>query len=178
MYKIQLKSFNRILKNVIKNAKKMFYENEFDINKSDIRKTWNTIKNAMNKIPSKNTLPKCLVSKDLSQITSHTQIADEFNHYFVNIGQELSQKLSDTNNDNNNSSKTDNSFEDYLLINSNHIKFNFKNVTEREIKNIILQLESKNSSGIDGISSKLIKTYHQIFSKPMFSNCYKNTYDK
>ena len=75
--------------------------------------------------------------------------------------------INDINNDNDNSTVNNNSYENYLSLNNNLIKFNFKNVTEREVKNVILQLKFKNSSGIDGISSKIIKAFRQTFAKPI-----------
>jgi hypothetical protein len=47
-------------------------------------------------------------------------------------------------------------------------------VTEREIQSIIYYLKAKDSSGYDGISTKLLKMCNSLISKPHSYNCNKS----
>ena len=57
-------------------------------------------------------------------------------------------------------------FTDYLDDPTEH-RFNFSNFTGNEIVVIINNLKSKNSSGKDGISNKLLKSIKGEISKPL-----------
>ena len=60
-------------------------------------------------------------------------------------------------------------FTDYLDDPTEH-RFNFSKVTENEIVVIINNLKSKNFSGKDGISNKLLKSIKGEISKPLTIN--------
>ena len=51
---------------------------------------------------------------------------------------------------------------------------NLKSTTTKEIKNIIKSLKPKNSSGYDGISTKLIKICSPFISSPLAHICNKS----
>ena len=75
-------------------------------------------------------------------------IAKQFNSYFSNIGQNLASEIITPN--------RTYSFTDYL-ISPCGIGFNFVNVTVADIRKIIDNLQAKTSSGVDGLSVKLLK---------------------
>ena len=52
--KVNLKSFNTLLKKTIRAAKYMYYESTFTKNKTNIRNTWKTINEIKSKSPPKN----------------------------------------------------------------------------------------------------------------------------
>ena len=52
--RVNLKSYNKILKKLIRQAKIKYYSDQFDKNKSNIRHTWSTIKEIMYKCKNKN----------------------------------------------------------------------------------------------------------------------------
>ena len=74
-------------------------------------------------------------------------IGKQFNSYFSDIGQTLASEIIAPNNK---------SFTDYL-ISPCRIGFNFVNVTVADIMKIIDNLQAKTSSGVDGLSVKLLK---------------------
>ena len=158
IYSNRLKTFNTILKRVIKTAKTLFYESEFAKNKNDVRKTWDTIKHVLNNSPKNNTIPNFLTSENSCHVTDKGVMANKFNDFFVNIGKDLASKLS---------TNTNTSYKDYMFENVNNLKFTFHEITETVVKNIILELKSKNSCGMDGITSKVIKTYCNVLCKPI-----------
>ncbi len=84
-------------------------------------------------------------------------IANKFNHFFTNIGLNLSKQIK-------NSRKL--TFENYLDHKYNH-NFQFQNVDEEFVTSIINKLAPKTSYGFDGISTKLIKTLQDTLVKPI-----------
>ena len=57
-------------------------------------------------------------------------------------------------------------FTDYLINPTEH-RFNFSKIKERETLTIISNLKSKNSSGKDEISNKVLKSIKYEISKPL-----------
>ena len=74
-------------------------------------------------------------------------ICDSFNNFFVNIGPNLANSIKPSN---------DISYSSYLkkVITS---RFNFKLVDVDNINKMIKSLKNKDSSGYDGLSTKLLK---------------------
>jgi len=154
--KINLKTFNTILKKVIRETKKSYYETIFNKYKGDIKGTWKTINDILNRTKRKKTFP--LFFKDGNTIiTSKLVIANKFNSFFTNIGPKLSNIINAPNNK---------SFKTYLNKQFNYA-FEFKNVDTEIVNNIINTLAPKSSSGYDGISTKLLKTVKEALIKPI-----------
>ena len=84
-------------------------------------------------------------------------IANKFNLFFTNIAQTLARDI-----------KYDGTkhFKYYLNKHINAV-FNFENVDEDTVRKTIQTLPSKNSCGLDGISSKLIKIIEPAIIKPL-----------
>ena len=76
-----------------------------------------------------------------------TLIANAFNNYFANIGQSLSNSIKQPKN---------RSFKEYLK-NPPASKLTFKNISEGDTLKIINNLNTKKSSGQDGLSLNLLK---------------------
>ena len=84
-------------------------------------------------------------------------IANRLNTFFTNIGPKLaSQFVTDGNS----------SYED-LLINPTVREFSFDEIREQDVVNVIDKLPSKTSSGVDGISTNLLKDIKYLISKPL-----------
>ena len=145
--KTTLHTCNRILKRSISSAKKVYYNNVFNQYKFNIEKTWGTIKDILNKKNNSNASPDSLnINGDI--IKDKKKLADHFNNYFANIGHISSQQI--TANYNSNVSYSD--FSD----NSTNSRFKFSLVSESVIDKIINDISAKNSSGPDGINTKLL----------------------
>ena len=78
------------LNQCIRSAQKEFYHNEFSKYKTYIRKTWDTLKENINKNTSKSDFPSCFVQEGV-EITGSKIIVDEFNEYFTEIGPKLAR---------------------------------------------------------------------------------------
>ena len=154
--KLNLKTYNNILKQSIRIAKKSYYEQIFNKVKNDIKGTWKTINSILNKTKRKKMFPK--IFKDNGIVYTHKKdIANKFNTYFTEIGSKLSSQIEPPINK---------SYKIYLNKVCNNF-FKFQNVDEETIANIIDKFSPKNSSGFDGISTKLIKQSKHIFTKPL-----------
>ncbi len=90
--KINLSTYNKILKKNIRAAKLAYYEACFEKYKHDICKTWSTINNILNKSRKKKSFPETF-KEDGQTISGKIEIANNFNQYFTNIGLNLAQKI-------------------------------------------------------------------------------------
>ena len=135
--KTNLKTYNKILKRNIEQAKRLYYETSFNKYKNDSKGTWKMINELTNRTNHKKQLTT-LFKVDGEIVTERNEIANKFNNYFTNIGPLLASKI------NTNCNKT---FEQFMPTPSS--------------------LPSKNSSGVDGISPKLLKTIKNELIKPV-----------
>jgi len=79
-YKNYLKVFNKLKRQ----TKKLYYEQLFEANKNDLRRTWNELRKVINKENNKKELPTTIKINNL-EITNKHEIADTFNNFFINI---------------------------------------------------------------------------------------------
>ena len=80
-----LKSYDKILQKLIRQAKIKYYSFQFDTNKSNIRHTWSTIKEILNKCKDKKEFSAFFTIKD-EHGTDKTDISNTFNPFCANIG--------------------------------------------------------------------------------------------
>ena len=154
--KNNLKTYNRILKQSIRLAKKSFYSKYFNDYKNNIKKTWNMINEIINKKKFSNSFPKQFLINDNLESDPKT-IAQQFNNYFVEIGPKLASSIK--NNDHG-------TYKDYL---NNPIQqtFLFNSINKSEIIKTIDNLKPKTSYGIDRLSNKLLKQCKQELAYPI-----------
>ena len=146
IFTTNLRTYNRILKQNIRLAKRIYYENRFTKFKDDIKQTWNTIKDLIHKTRDKNKIPKYFLVNNV-KIDDPQLIATEFNRYFVDIGPKLASNIN---------APVHLSFRNYLTDPTNH-RFHFQNVNIKTVLKAIDDLKSKTSAGLDGISNKILK---------------------
>ena len=128
-------------------AKKLYYKNTFNKFSNDLRKTWNTLNETLNRNNKRKHHPDEFYLLNIIIITDHKITADEFNKYFVSIGGSVGNSQSNIMND---------AFHTYLTDKPNcTLKFKLTNVTE--IIDIINKPKPKSSSGVDDLSNKVIK---------------------
>jgi hypothetical protein len=151
--KLNLATYNRILKQNIRLAKKSHYYSCFEKFKDDIKKTWSTINDILNRSKKKKDFPKYFFING-QNISNPNEIAKEFNEYFIKIGSELSNSIVLPQN---------RSFEEYLstpVVSS----FSFELVDKKTILKAIDNLKPKTSTGMDGLSNKLVKLLKNVIS--------------
>ena len=154
--KLNLNVYNGILSWNIRLAKKDYYFKQFEKYRCDIRKTWDTLKNILNKLKSKSVHPKMFLI-DGHQVTNMTSITNKFNEYyeyFTSVGSNLANAI-DT--------RGKPAYTPYLRVPS-IITFNFTYTTSDEVRILINNLKPKQSAGHDSISSKLLKDIGHIIA--------------
>ncbi len=111
----------------------------------DIRKTWQILNSVMGKANDKsNTVQTFLINGEKKD--NPIEIANAFGKYFSNVGEEYEQKIPTT-------TKNPESY----MQNRTRASMFMSPTDPQEIQEIVSHLKNKNSSGIDKISSNLIK---------------------
>ena len=151
-----LKTYNKILKKLIREAKKTYYENIFSKFKNDVKNTWLTIKSLISSSKDKNKMPDYF-NVNNRIITDSREIAEEFNKFFINIGPQLATQIPQDNNI---------TFQSYLNSPC-HTTFNFSPVQQEDVIKIINELKSKSSFGFDRLSTKILKCLKIELSNPI-----------
>ena len=150
--KLNLKTYNTILKQTIRHAKFIFYNNQFNKCKNDTKKTWATIKEVINKRDSRS-FPE-YINRDNHKVTDIELITNHFNDYFTQIRPQMAQTVPVVNNV---------SFKPFLKDKIDTL-FKFNPVDNSDIQKIILNLNSKTSSGHNNISTVLLKRIKPILT--------------
>ena len=154
--KTNLRTYNNILRKSIRSAKTIYYNSCFQKFRCDIKNTWSTINSVLNR-KKKNTTSPQYIKNGYEIHKDKTDISNQFNDYFINIGKNLSDKIVYD------GRKT---HKDYLKRNIS-ANFKFKNVNESDIDKIINKLSNKTSCGHDNISTKLLKSMKHHLVKPL-----------
>ena len=154
--KVNLKSFNTLLKKPIRAAKYMYYESTFTKNKTNIRNTWKTINEIISKSPPKKQFPT-FFRDGQKEITEISEIANKFNTLFTHIGPNQSKNINYTG---------DKTYKTYLKE-PNKVSLKFEKVSETNDMQIINNLPNKNSCGFDGISTIVMKSIKNVILKPL-----------
>ena len=122
--KSKLKAYDRDIDGWILDAKKAYFSEEFSTHVHDIKKTWDTIKTAINRHRPKSKYPDCFNVNGKS-INENRDIANAFNHFFTSIGPDLASNLDSTGKP---------TYESYLGQ-KKETNFSFRSYQRRSIKN-------------------------------------------
>ena len=156
--KQNFKTYKYIVSQEIVNAKKSYYNRTFAMYKNNLKKTWLTISETLNRNKIQDTNPISFIDNG-HELSDNTEIANAFNLYFANVGKKLSATLEQHN---------------VLNINYKHYlqtpkttSCKFKLINEHVTLTTIDKLENKTSCGHDGISNKLLKCLKHELSKSL-----------
>ena len=83
--KINLRTYNSILKKVIRQAKTAYFASTFNRCKHDTEKTWQTINKVISKSAKINNFPTHFTD-DNKTFDDNQDIANRFNAFFINVG--------------------------------------------------------------------------------------------
>ena len=153
--KINLSTYNKILKKIIRQAKALHYTNLFETHKNDSKRTWNNINSILNKKQKDDSTIDHLIV-DGKRITSDFEIATQLNNFFTEIGHKTASQIPLTNVN----------YQSFLPP-STHPEFSFNTITDTEIDKIITDLKPKYSTGHDHINTILIKHLKHELIKPL-----------
>ena len=94
--KLNLKTYNTLLKKLIRNAKAKFFHSQFEKHKYNTKNTWKTINKILNKSEAAR-LPDYITVSEIN-LTDKSDTAKHFNTYFGNIGKNMSESFTDNSN--------------------------------------------------------------------------------
>ena len=141
-----------VYRKLLKNAKQIYWSTRFDQARNNIKQTWNSIKDILNKTRNKQNLPSEFWY-DGVKYDNEYEISNKFNEFYVNIGPNLASKLP----------QFSGNACDLLPSRDLPNSFSFEPTTHNEVINIINTLKPKTSSGYDQINPKLlVKTTRSI----------------
>ena len=129
--------------NAVKNAKRKYFSDHFDANKSDPRKTWRLI-NELQSRQSKSTKVSQVETRN-QVFTSPGDIAEAFNNHFTNIGQSLAQEIP--------SSEID----PLSYVNPVDGVFSFQRINAQKVIKLLKALDVSKATGLDKIPNRLLK---------------------
>ena len=127
------KIYKNKLTGILRHCEKQHYTELFEKNKGNIKEKWKIINGLINKKTKGTTYPTELRSNG-NTITGNKNIANCFNHFFVNIGPSLANKIP----------RSNNVLTRYLSDKVNDTLF-LKPVTKEQIINLVKNIKSKKS---------------------------------
>ena len=144
----ELNEYQAIIQTSKRKLKSNYYAAKFKKREGNIRDTWKGINEVLNRKGKASEYPTHLIDNG-KIVKDDSEIAECFNKFFTNIGPELAKNIKC------NSNKT---YKSYLKdkINSN---FEFCTVSIKDVNDVLNKLKTKRSSGQDGISSALLKSF-------------------
>ena len=142
------------LNSLLKAAKQKYYENKFQAVSGNIHKTWQLLNHVM----SRNQAPKIVTNflKDGNIINSPSEIVEQFNNYFVNVGPRLARVIPPAN-------KSFSSF----LCNSPCNSLSLYLTNSSEIINVVKNLCDKTSYGFDSVPVNIVKKCISTIAEPL-----------
>ena len=137
-------------------AKKDYYYEQFNKHKNDIRKTWDTLQDVINRSKNTSSFPSHFITNS-SIVSEKDTITNKFYEYFCEIGPKLTKSIASHQNPHlNYRSNIGTPCLDNLI---------FEYSTAEEITKHIQNIKPKSSSGYDQISSKVLKEIGPIISR-------------
>ena len=138
---------------MIRKTERDHYDNLLTQNKHNISKSWQIIKEVINKKQNNSTGNTFVI--DNKEISDNKVIVESFNDFFVNIGPNLAKSILNVAKD-----ATDyipNQYQSSMFVNP---------TCSNEVKNIIMALKDS-SPGYDGIKSNILKVTCNSFIAPL-----------
>lgn len=157
-HKLNFAKYDKYLKSIIRFAKRDYYHKLFSNYGSDMKKTWATINNVIGRKQLKNNFPESFLING-NPISDPKVIANEFNNFFIGIGEKLAASIGNPT-DSNLSYKS-------FLKDKPKSTFLFQSIDEDQVLKVIDSLKTKNSSGHDNISTRLLKHIKTDLLQPL-----------
>jgi hypothetical protein len=149
------KTYNNMYNTLKRKMKIIYYKNILVENKSNIKKTWSILKQAIGKLNDKSSYPNSFTINNLS-ITDKQEAAEGFNHFFSKIGVVTSHNVPKSN-------KCCSSYMSNPVVGSVFIE----PVSPSDVISVANKLKPKLSCGHDNISTKLLKLSIEHIIEPI-----------
>ena len=151
----QYKNYKNKLVNIIRISQKQYYNDLLDKYHSNITMSWKIINNILNRQTKGSTNINAKFYKNGNQIVDESDIANEFNKYFVNVGNNLASKITNT------------TQSPFMYMNNPVDKTFFVNpATTENLHKAVNQIKS-NTPGCDNITSNMLKAILPCISTPL-----------
>ena len=142
---------NRIIA-LLRISKKQYFSNYFEEHNTDIKKTWEAIRNLINVSKKSSTKINKIIHEN-QHITENKGIADTINNFYTGIGSSIEAKIP----------QSKKSFQEYLG-NSNFSSICLDECTLEEISKLINNINVSKSCGPFSIPTKLLKEFSNVLS--------------
>ena len=152
-HELQYKRYRNKLNKLLLDAERTHYNDLLNENKNNMKKSWRILKEIINKKKDSKSCSRFQMNG--SYTTDKFKIANGFNNFFINVGPNLASKIP-SDNRSPTSHMMDWVTDDMLL----------SPVIEEETVTIIKSLKDS-SSGWDEISTRVVKSTHSSFIKPL-----------
>ena len=156
------KKYRNLYNSLIRLSKKLYFEKKLSDNQKDPKKTWKFLNESINKIPSKSSnIQEVKINNTI--ISDPVEMANSFNTFFSEIGENISTSIPETR------AKPENFNNEEE--NHNIYDFSFSVVTPDMLFKAISSLESKSSLDIDNLNTKVLKKVAPHIIKPLTHIC-------
>ena len=154
-FSVLYKRYRNMIVNLLRRSKNNYYAVYFVNNQSNIKKTWDGIRDLINVSKKKNSSPSKLVYKNEEKV-SNADMAECLNDFFVKIGASIEAKIP----------KPKESFSSYLKHPNNKSIF-LCPCSPDEIISIIKDMNPSKASGPNSIPTKLIIEFSELLANPL-----------
>ena len=151
--KEKFKNYKNMYNKVIREAKKLYYAQALKENKSNLKKTWEILREALRKLNDKSSIVQLNIDDNI--IEDQAVIADEFNKYFTDIAEKIAEEIN----------PTDRPPDDFLR--EQNSEFRMVPAGPQKIIEIVNKLESKTSKDQYNLSNVLIKKIISSICEPL-----------
>ena len=149
------KSYINLFESVKRKSKRVYYSSKILELKNNAKKTWGVMKELIAKTRNtESSLPIKLVIEK-KEVTEIKDIAEEFNNFFTNVGQNLAKKVPNSSN----------SFTSFL--NQTHIIMEKNSLSINELKETFFSLKTNKSPGYDDINVNVVKKCFGEINEPL-----------
>ena len=147
------KIYRNKLNSILKDAEKSHYEKLLNEHKNNLKKSWNVIKEVINRKKASTSCSRFLINNVIT--TDKQIIADGFNSFFTNVGPSLANKI-----------PSDDRSPTLFMKNRVGQSIVLDEVVSNEV-NVIIKNLKEGSSGWDGVSAAVLKTTYNNIIAPL-----------
>ena len=151
------KLYRNKINHLIRKSKSNYFKSYFERFRENSKKIWTGVNKILNKTFS--TTQNIVLNQNGKIISNQKNVADEFNNFFINVGQNLSKKIKKS---------TKNPLA-YIQKTTKSLFLSL--ITKDEVEKIINAVDSKKASDVYGIPIKIVKD-----SSPFISNILADIY--
>ena len=151
----KLREYVKIFKSLCKLSDLMDTETFLKANSGNGRKIWQMAKGKLGMTRLQDSLTDSMIDEQGKILTNDTDIANNLNTFFVNVGSDLTANIPRSNN-----------FK-YYLRNTLTVPFKFSPISTETTIKIVNSMENKLTEGVDSMSNKLIKSIISSIADPL-----------